>query len=130
MLRERSVRLEDTLFNGGGGQGAGGHFWVRQRSDEGQAIVSAKVSRNLSLFSAIAAVALLRGSGFVGLLAGTRVPAALAVPYVAAGAALLFGYWGISRGVIIEPPAFIVDGISRLTERLAARAGHLAGQAS
>ena len=86
-------------------------------------------SRNLSLFSAIAAVALLRGSGFVGLLAGTRVPAALAVPYVAAGAALLFGYWGISRGVIIEPPAFIVDGITRLTERLAARATHLAGQA-
>jgi lipopolysaccharide export system permease protein len=46
ILRERSVRLEDTLFNGGGGQGAGGHFWVRQRSDEGQAIVSAKVSRS------------------------------------------------------------------------------------
>jgi lipopolysaccharide export system permease protein len=46
ILRERSVRLEDALFNGGGGQGAGGHFWVRQRSDEGQAIVSAKASRN------------------------------------------------------------------------------------
>jgi lipopolysaccharide export system permease protein len=87
-------------------------------------------SRNLSLFSAIAAVTLLRGSGFVGLLAGTRVPAALAVPYVAAAAALLFGYWGISRGVIIEPPAFIVDGIARLTERLSERAGRLAGQAS
>jgi lipopolysaccharide export system permease protein len=45
ILRERSVRLEDALFNGGG-QGAGGHFWVRQRSDEGQAIISAKASRS------------------------------------------------------------------------------------
>jgi hypothetical protein len=75
-------------------------------------------------------VTLLRGSGFVGLLAGTRVPAALVVPYAAAAAALLFGYWGISRGVIIEPPAFIVDGITRLIERLSERAGRLAGQAS
>ena len=83
-------------------------------------------SRNLSLFSAIAAVALLRGSGFVGLLAGTRVPEALAVPYVAAAAALLLGYWGISRGVIIKPPAFIIDAVTRLTER----AARLAGQAS
>jgi lipopolysaccharide export system permease protein len=45
ILRERSVRLEDALFNGGG-QGAGGHFWVRQRSDEGKAIISAKASRS------------------------------------------------------------------------------------
>jgi lipopolysaccharide export system permease protein len=44
-LRERSVRLEDALFNGGGQQSSGGHFWVRQRSDDGQAIVSANVSR-------------------------------------------------------------------------------------
>ncbi|HEY6259410.1 MAG TPA: LPS export ABC transporter permease LptG [Xanthobacteraceae bacterium] len=43
ILRERSVRLEDTLFNGDS-QG-GGSFWVRQRGDDGQAIVSAKVSR-------------------------------------------------------------------------------------
>jgi lipopolysaccharide export system permease protein len=46
ILRERSVRLEDAVFNAGGGaQGAGGSFWVRQRGDDGQAIISAKVSR-------------------------------------------------------------------------------------
>src|SRR5580693_3171946 len=46
ILRERSVHLEESLFNAEGGvQRAGGSFWVRQRSDEGQAIVSAKVSR-------------------------------------------------------------------------------------
>jgi lipopolysaccharide export system permease protein len=45
-LRERSVRLEDELFNGGGSfQSQGGSFWVRQRSDEGQAIIGAKASR-------------------------------------------------------------------------------------
>ncbi len=44
ILRERSVRMEDALFNGGGAQ-SGGNFWVRQRSDEGSAIISAKVSR-------------------------------------------------------------------------------------
>ena len=46
ILRERSVRLEEAVFNAGGGvQGSGGSFWVRQRSDDGQAIISAKVSR-------------------------------------------------------------------------------------
>jgi lipopolysaccharide export system permease protein len=46
ILRERSVRLEEAVFNSEGGiRGSGGNFWVRQRSDEGQAIISAKVSR-------------------------------------------------------------------------------------
>jgi len=46
ILRERSVRLEETVFNAGVGvQGSGGSFWVRQRGDEGQAVISAKVSR-------------------------------------------------------------------------------------
>jgi lipopolysaccharide export system permease protein len=78
-------------------------------------------SRNLSLLSAIGAVAILRGSGFVGMLAGTRVPAALMVPYAALIAALAFGYWGISRGVIIEPPAYIFDAISAFMQRMSAR---------
>ncbi|HEY6259409.1 MAG TPA: LPS export ABC transporter permease LptF [Xanthobacteraceae bacterium] len=86
--------------------------------------------RTLSLLSAIAAVTILRGSGFVGLLAGARVPAALVIPYVTLVVAFLFGYWGISRGVIIEPPAFIVDGISRLTQRMSERTARLTGQAS
>ena len=85
-------------------------------------------SRTLSLFFAIGAVTVLRGLGFVGVLAGTRVPAALLVPYVAMIAALGFGYWGISRGVIIEPPAFIVDAINRFVERMSERSARLTGQ--
>jgi lipopolysaccharide export system permease protein len=46
VLRERSVRLEESVFNSEGGvQGSGGSFWVRQRGDDGQAIISAKASR-------------------------------------------------------------------------------------
>jgi lipopolysaccharide export system permease protein len=86
-------------------------------------------SRTVSLLSAIAAVALLRGSGFVGLLGGARTPAALLVPYVTLSAALAFGYWGISRGVIIEPPAFIVDAIAGFVQRMNERGARLAGQA-
>jgi lipopolysaccharide export system permease protein len=85
-------------------------------------------SRNLSLLSAIGAVVLLRGLGFVGMLAGARVPAALAVPYVGLSAALALGYWGISRGVIIEPPAFITDAVTRFVERISAHAARLTGQ--
>jgi lipopolysaccharide export system permease protein len=85
-------------------------------------------SRNLSLLSAIGAVVILRGSGFVGLLAGTRVPAALLIPYAALTTALVFGYWGISRGVIIEPPAFIVDAVTAFMERVAERTARLVGQ--
>jgi lipopolysaccharide export system permease protein len=84
-------------------------------------------SRTLSLISAIAAVAVLRGSGFVGMLAGTRVPAALMIPYATLIAALAFGYWGISRGVIIEPPAFIADAITAFMQRMNERAVRLTG---
>jgi lipopolysaccharide export system permease protein len=45
ILRERSVRLEESVFRADGVQGTGGSFWVRDRSEDGQAIISAKVSR-------------------------------------------------------------------------------------
>jgi lipopolysaccharide export system permease protein len=86
-------------------------------------------SRSLSLVAAIGAVAVLRGAGFVGTLAGPHVPAALVIPYVALAAAFLLGYWGISRGLIIEPPAFITDTIAAITARLAERAARPTGPA-
>jgi lipopolysaccharide export system permease protein len=43
-LREHSVRLEDAVFNADRAQGTGS-FWVRQRAEDGQAVISAKVSR-------------------------------------------------------------------------------------
>jgi lipopolysaccharide export system permease protein len=85
--------------------------------------------RTVSLLSAIVAVALLRGLGFAGTLAGTRAPTALLMPYLALTAAAGFGGWAISRGVIIEPPAFVVDAVSGFMERISARIAALAGPA-
>jgi lipopolysaccharide export system permease protein len=46
ILRERSVRLEDQLFNNGDNlRDAGGSYWGRQRSDDGSSVINAKTSR-------------------------------------------------------------------------------------
>jgi lipopolysaccharide export system permease protein len=45
-LREQSTRLEGELFNRDNGfRNAGRDFWLRQRSEEGQAVINAKSSR-------------------------------------------------------------------------------------
>jgi lipopolysaccharide export system permease protein len=74
-------------------------------------------SRTLSLFGALGAVTLVRGSGFVGTLLGPHLPLAVVVPYLVVATAFAFSYWAISRGIIIEPPASIVDRINELTAR-------------
>jgi len=89
--------------------------------------------RTVSLLSAGGAVVLLRGLGFVGTLAGAKSPAYLVIPYLALSGSLVFSWWSISRGVIIEPPAFILDAITALTDRMnrmSARVGNLTGQTS
>jgi hypothetical protein len=43
-------------------------------------------------------------------------------------AAFVLGYLAISRGVIIEPPAFVANLIAAVTERLAQRTNAVAGQ--
>jgi hypothetical protein len=83
----------------------------------------------MSLMGAISAVAALRGIGFVGTIAGVHTPIALLLPYLALIAAFVLGYIAISRGVIIEPPVFIANAITRVMERLAQRTGALMGQA-
>jgi lipopolysaccharide export system permease protein len=85
--------------------------------------------RTISLLSAAWVVSMLRGLGFVGTLAGAGEPAYLLIPYVALSAAFIFGCWSISRGVTVEPPAFILDAITSLTERMSARLAHLTGPA-
>jgi len=41
----------------------------------------------------------------------------------------VLGYFAISRGVIIEPPAFIANAITAISERIAQRTGAMMGQA-
>ncbi|TMK19027.1 MAG: LptF/LptG family permease [Alphaproteobacteria bacterium] len=86
-------------------------------------------SRSMSLMGAISVVAALRGLGFVGMIAGVHTPIALALPYLALMAAFVLGYIAISRGVIIEPPAFIANAITAVMERVARRTNALMGQA-
>jgi lipopolysaccharide export system permease protein len=85
-------------------------------------------SRTMSLLGAIGVTSALRGLGFVGMIAGVHTPIALLLPYLALAAAFLLGYFAISRGVIIEPPAFIANAITAFMERMARRNNALMGQ--
>jgi len=84
--------------------------------------------RTVSLMGAISLVSLLRGLGFVGMIAGVHSPAALLLPYLALLATFTLGYFAISRAIIIEPPAFVTNAITAIVERIAQRTGALMGQ--
>jgi lipopolysaccharide export system permease protein len=86
--------------------------------------------RTMSLMGAISVVAALRGLGFVGMIAGVHTPIVLVLPYLALIAAFVLGYLAISRGIIIEPPAFLTNSITALIERITQRTNALMGQAS
>jgi lipopolysaccharide export system permease protein len=78
-------------------------------------------SRTLSMTGAIGGVALLRLVGFASTVFGATVPWMLSLQYVAVAAAFVFGLFVIHRGLIIEPPAFIMNAIAALTERITQR---------
>ena len=87
-------------------------------------------SRSMSLMGAIGAVSALRGLGFVGMIAGVHTPIVLVLPYLALIAAFVLGYLAISRGIIIEPPAFLTNSITALMQRITQRTNALMGQPS
>jgi lipopolysaccharide export system permease protein len=78
-------------------------------------------SRAMSLVSATLMAAVLRAIGFVGAVSGARYPALLFAPYLALLLTFALGLWGITRGLIIEPPAFIMNAIEAVTEAFARR---------
>ena len=77
--------------------------------------------RSTALITAVLLSAALRGVGFYGVLSGARTPALLALPYVALLLVLALGAWGIARGVVIEPPAAIVNFFASLSEEISRR---------
>src|SRR5262245_24229458 len=79
-------------------------------------------SRAMSMMAAISAVAGLRVVGFASTIFAVHMPLAVLFQYAAVIIAFALGYFAISRGVIIEPPAFITNAIAALTERIARRA--------
>jgi lipopolysaccharide export system permease protein len=78
-------------------------------------------SRTLSILGAVGGVALLRLIGFVSTIFGATFPWLLPMQYVAIVLACGGGLYVIRTGVILEPPAFITDAITALTERLTRR---------
>ena len=78
-------------------------------------------SRNLSLFATIGVVALLRFLGFATTVIAVNNPAIILVHYLVLVTAAGLSIWAISRGIIIEPPAFITNAFTALQERFAPR---------
>jgi lipopolysaccharide export system permease protein len=78
-------------------------------------------SRTLSLAGAIGAVGALRLVGFASTVFGANVAWLLWVQYVAMAVALGAGIYVVRKGLIIEPPAFVINFINALTERITAR---------
>lgn len=78
-------------------------------------------SRTLSILGAVGGVALLRLIGFASTVFGANEPWMLSLQYIAVAAAIGFGIYVIGSGVILEPPAFITNGIAALTERITRR---------
>lgn len=78
-------------------------------------------SRAIAMVSTIASVAVLRFAGFASTVMATYIPEALAIQYIAIGLVFGFGYFAISRGLVIEPPAWMMNAIAEITERLSRR---------
>ena len=75
-------------------------------------------SRTMSMLGAIGGVAALRLIGFASTVFGATMPWMLVLQYVAVATAFAFGLFVIRTGVIIEPPAFITNWITAITERI------------
>jgi lipopolysaccharide export system permease protein len=78
-------------------------------------------SRTISMIGAIGGVALLRLIGFVSTVFGATMPWILALQYLAVAAAFGFGLFVIRTGLILEPPAFLMNWLTALTERITKR---------
>ncbi len=79
-------------------------------------------SRGWSLLGAVGGVALLRLIGFACTVFGVKFPIVLAFEYIAVLLTLVIGYFAISRCVIIEPPAYLLNAANAVAERFARRA--------
>jgi lipopolysaccharide export system permease protein len=75
-------------------------------------------SRTMSMLGAIFGVGVVRLTGFASTVFGATSPWMLSLQYIAVGAAFVFGYLVVRRGLILEPPAFLTRWISIVTARL------------
>jgi lipopolysaccharide export system permease protein len=82
-----------------------------------------------SVTAVILAVAGLRLIGFASTVFTLKYPAAVAVQYFAVGSTIVASLYAISRGLIIEPPAFLTTAVARVSNWVAQRTGAIVGTA-
>ena len=75
-------------------------------------------SRNFSIGGSILAVFGLRMAGFACSVMTVRSPLAALVQYLMLIAAIGGGLWMILAGVVVEPPAALMEAINRSNERI------------
>jgi lipopolysaccharide export system permease protein len=78
-------------------------------------------SRTVSVLGAIGAVGLLRVIGFASTVFGATQPWMLSLQYIAMAFALIGGVWVIRRGLILEPPAFMIEWLNAFAARVTQR---------
>jgi lipopolysaccharide export system permease protein len=76
-------------------------------------------SRNFSIGGSIFAVFGLRMAGFACSVMTVKTPAAALVQYSMLIAAIAIGLWMILGGVVVEPPAALMEAINRSNARIA-----------
>src|SRR6201987_4295800 len=75
-------------------------------------------SRSFSMGGAILAVFGLRMAGFACSVLTVKSPVAALVQYLALAGAIGVSFWIIIGGVVIEPPAMLIEAINRSNERI------------
>ena len=75
-------------------------------------------SRNFSIGSSILAVFALRMIGFACSVMAVKTPLAPAVQYLMLFGSIGVGLWLIIGGIVVEPPALLVEAIDNLNARL------------
>jgi lipopolysaccharide export system permease protein len=83
-------------------------------------------SRTWSMVGLALAVLGVRLTGFASTAFGVNFPFALTWQYAAVAGALVFGCYAISRGLIIEPPAFLFNAVNAGADWFLRRAGAMA----
>jgi len=82
-----------------------------------------------SVTAVILAVAGLRMIGFASTVFTLKYPAAVLMQYFAVGGTIAASLYVISRGLIIEPPAFLTTAIASVNNWVAQRMGAIVGTA-
>jgi lipopolysaccharide export system permease protein len=83
-------------------------------------------SRNFSIGTAIFTTFALRAAGFACSVVAVRDATAIVLQYALLALAIVASFWIIARGIVIEPPARVVEWIDAVKLRLATRFGRTA----